>query len=83
MLVLPSNSADAEHVEGFVRIRFNGAKDIKQFPAAKYARLWIKDHIRTDDPTRRPLTDVNVDLNPDDYGEEVTGKKYFPRTALF
>ena len=38
-------------LDNFLRIRLNGPKDIRKFPAIKFAKLWkLKGHFLTDDP---------------------------------
>lgn len=41
-----------KHLEDIVRIRTNGPDRIEEFPAVKYAKIWIeKNHMLSDDPT--------------------------------
>ena len=39
-----------DHLEDFLRIRFNGPKNLEEFASIKYAKLWVAEgHLKTDD----------------------------------
>ena len=70
------------HLDDIMRIRINGPKNIKQFPASHYANLWIKaGHLRTDDKAQIKKPKIDTILENDDS----INKEYFhfPNSILF
>jgi hypothetical protein len=53
-----------ENLNNLMRLRINGPKELDKFPAAKYAKEWVKGHLRTDDPAqvrKKPRTEEAAD----------------------
>ncbi len=72
-----------EHLEGMMRLRINGPKNIALFPALKYAKRWHKaGKYLTDDLSHRPTYEPE-DTIADDDPDDVASKKYLDGSNLF
>ncbi len=72
----------AEHLDGMLRLRINGPKNIALFPAVHYAKSWHKKgHYLTDDTsrTRYPPSNEIADDDP----EETASKIFLDGSNLF
>lgn len=67
-------------LDALMRIRINGPDVIEQFKAAKYAKSWIKEHLRTDDPAQQRKKHKN-ELTLDDTHD--SSLVYLAKSALF
>ena len=54
------------NLESLMSIRINKPKNIRLFPALKYAKIWVKHHQRSDDPMSNKRQKVNADDIDDD-----------------
>ena len=58
----------SESLDELMRLRINGPRVLRYFPAAKYAKAWIEaGHMRTDDSSGRKRKHTEIeDPNEDD-----------------
>lgn len=67
------------HMDDIMRIRLNSVDELEKFPAARYAKQFLKEnHIRTDDPKwKKKVSESLVDLDPT-HGN----KKFLPKISF-
>lgn len=68
-----------EHLEALMRVRLNGPNTLEDFYPAKYAKNWVKSHMRTDDSKGRK-TNVKTAIDDDSI---ISGRSFLTRSSLF
>lgn len=68
-----------EHLEALMRVRLNGPVTLDDFYPAKYAKNWVKNHMRTDDPKGKKANSKT----PIDDDSVIPGRSYLARSSLF
>lgn len=73
-------SLEPSTIDALMRIRINGPDEMEQFKAYKYAKAWIKNHLRTDDPQHRTKKKATNRIVDESVNDDLV---YMPKSSIF